>query len=348
MGEYAPFGYDKSKEDKHKLVINAESAKVVRKIFDLNSPLQISYILINEKIPTPSQIMNMEKQTTKWYPEVIRRILQNEMYIGNMVQCKKRKINYKLKTVIDTPKSEWIIVENTHEPIIEKDKFYAVQEILKSKEKTRTKTLDLLLRGLVVCKECGKKMGTTVDCKGNHNRYLRCSSYATAPKQRLCTPHLINYQKLEDAIILQIQEICKQYLDKNKVKQIVDIENQEIDKENKIKKDKNVTIKAIEVLSLQIDKLYEDRLNGLLNNEDFKRLYDKKVNERELKQKHLQELENVTFEKRVVDYEKVMSDFLKKENITSYMLTTLIEKIEIDENKQVTIYYKFSPLNKLS
>ena len=59
-------------------------------------------------------------------------------------------------------------------------------------------------------------------------------------------------------------------------------------------------------------------------------------------------LENVTFEKRVVDYEEVMSDFLKKENITSYMLTTLIEKIEIDENKQVTIYYKFSPLNKLS
>lgn len=352
MGKYAPFGYDKSKEDKHKLVINEECAKVVRKIFNLylegNSPLQISYILINEKIPTPSQIMNMEKQTTKWYPEVIRRILQNEMYIGNMVQCKKRKINYKLKKVIDTPKSEWIIVENTHEPIIEKDKFYAVQEILKSKEKTRTKTLDLLLRGLVVCKECGKKMGTTVDCKGNHNRYLRCSSYATAPKQRLCTPHLINYQKLEDAIILQIQEICKQYLDKNKVKQIVDIENQEIDKETKIRKDKNVTIKAIEVLSLQIDKLYEDRLNGLLNDEDFKRLYDKKVNEKELKQKHLQELENVTFEKRVVDYEKVMSDFLKKENITSYMLTTLIEKIEIDENKQVTIYYKFSPLNKLS
>ena len=352
MGKYAPFGYDKSKEDKHKLVINAECAKIVRKIFDLylegNSPLQISYILINEKIPTPSQIMNMEKQTTKWYPEVIRRILQNEMYIGNMVQCKKRKINYKLKKVIDTPKSEWIIVENTHKPIIEKDKFYAVQEILKSKEKTRTKTLDLLLRGLVVCKECGKKMGTTVDRKGNHNRYLRCSSYATAPKQRLCTPHLINYQKLEDAIIFQIQEICRQYLDKNKVKQIVDIENQEIDKENKIKKDKNVTIKALEVLSLQIDKLYEDRLNGLLNNEDFKRLYDKKVNERELKQKHLQELENVTFEKRVVDYEKVMSDFLKKENITSYMLTTLIEKIEIDENKQVTIYYKFSPLNKLS
>ena len=165
MGKYAPFGYEKSKEDKHKLVINEECAKIVRKVFDLyldgNSPLQISYILINEKIPTPSQIMNMEKQTTKWYPEIIRRILQNEMYIGNMVQCKKNQLQA----------------------------------------------------------------------------------------------------------------------------QIVDIENQEIDKETKIRKDKNVTMKAIEVLSLQIDKLYEDKLNALLDDEDFKRLYDKKVNERELKQK---------------------------------------------------------------
>ena len=92
------------------VVINEEQAKVVRKIFDLflegNSPLQISYILVNEKIPTPSQIMNMQKQTTKWYPEVIRRILKNEMYIGNMVRCKKRKINYKLKQVVDISKSE--------------------------------------------------------------------------------------------------------------------------------------------------------------------------------------------------------------------------------------------------
>ena len=352
MGRYAPFGYDKDPADKHKLIINEECAKIVRKIFDLylagNSALQITYILEKEKIPTPSQIMNMQKQTTKWYPEVIRRILQNEMYIGNMVQCKKRKINYKLKQVIDMPKLDWIVVENTHEPIIEKEKFYSVQQIMKSKEKTRTKTLDLLLRGLVVCKDCGKKMSTTVDNKGNHNRYLRCSSYATAPKQHICTPHIINYQKLEDAVLQEVTEICKQYLDKNKLKQIVDTENQEADKENQIKKEKSVTSKAIEILTSQIDKLYEDKLNGLLNNEDFKRLYDKKVNERELKQKYLQELENVTFERITIDYEKVMSDFLKKENITSYMLTTLIEKIEIDNNKQVTIYYKFSPLNNLS
>ena len=91
MGKYAPLGYEKSREDKHKLVVNEECARIVKQIFDLflegKSPLQISYIMTENKIKTPSQLMNMQKQTTKWYPEVIRRILQNEMYLGNMVQC---------------------------------------------------------------------------------------------------------------------------------------------------------------------------------------------------------------------------------------------------------------------
>lgn len=84
----------------------------------------------------------------------------------------------------------------------------------------------------------------------------------------------------------------------------------------------------------------------MLNEDDFKRLYDKKVSERADKKKKMQELENINIENAVIDYEKVMSDFLKKENITSYMLGNLIEKIEIDNEKKVTIYYKFSPLNE--
>ena len=99
-------------------------------------------------------------------------------------------------------------------------------------------------------------------------------------------------------------------------------------------------------MDIQIEKLYEDKLNGVLNDEDFKRLYNKKVSERTNKQQHLQELENVNVEKVTIDYEKIMSDFLKRENITSYMLGNLIEKIEIDNEKKVTIYYKFSPVNE--
>lgn len=122
----------------------------------------------------------------------------------------------------------------------------------------------------------------------------------------------------------------------------------EQEKLQEISKQKSLLAKSIEVLDFQIEKLYEDKLNGLINNNDFSRMYDKKVKEREESQNKLQELNSIKFEKQTVDYEKIINEFLEKDNITAYMLNSLIEKIEVDNNKQVTIYYKFSDLNKLS
>ena len=99
---------------------------------------------------------------------------------------------------------------------------------------------------------------------------------------------------------------------------------------------------------MQVDNLYEDKLNKVISAEDFERLYNNKINERDEKKKQLVEFENMNFERNIVDYEKIMTEFLKAENITNYMLTSLIDKIEIDDKKQVTINYKFSPLNDLS
>ena len=157
-------------------------------------------------------------------------------------------------------------------------------------------------------------------------------------------------------------------MDKNKVKQIVDIENNSNDKGNKIKKEKSAILKYLEVLDMQIDNLYEDKLNKVISVEDFERLYNNKINVADLqagvytikvnnqiqklvrdeKKKQLAEFENMSFERKIVDYEKIMTEFLKTENITNYMLTSLIDKIEIDNEKQVTINYIFSPLNDLS
>lgn len=95
MGRYAPFGYIKHPNDKHKLIIDEKSASVVREIFDLfiqgKSPLQISYIMTDRKIKTPSQLMNMQQQSSKWRPEVIRKILKNEMYIRKHGSMQEKK-----------------------------------------------------------------------------------------------------------------------------------------------------------------------------------------------------------------------------------------------------------------
>ena len=106
--------------------------------------------------------------------------------------------------------------------------------------------------------------------------YMRCHTYAILPKQMLCTPHNINYQKLENAVIAEIQNICQQYLDKKKMKQIIDIKYEELEKSQEISKQKSLLSKSIEVLDFQIEKLYEDKLNGLINNTDFQECMTKK------------------------------------------------------------------------
>lgn len=350
-GNRTPYGYKRSENDRHKLAIDEEYAQNVRRIFDLylegTSLNQIAYTLNDEHIPTPSQISGTGRNVCAiWKPSSIKHILRNEVYIGNMVQEKCKRINYKLNKRIKNDKSKWIRAENTHEPIIDKEKFYAVQDILDSKSETRVKSRNLLLKGLVVCSDCGKKMGITTH--SSDTVYMRCHTYAILPKQRLCTPHNINYKKLENAVMAEIKNICQQYLDKKKMKQIIDTKYNEQEKLQEISKQKSLLAKSIEVLDFQIEKLYEDKLNGLINNNDFSRMYDKKVKEREETQNKLQELNSIKIEKQTIDYEKIINDFLEKDNITAYMLNSLIEKIEVDNNKQVTIYYKFSDLNKLS
>jgi len=350
-GNRTPYGYKRDENDHHKLVKDEQYAKIVRRIFDLyleGIPLtQISYTFNDKHIPTPSQISGTGRNvSTVWKPSFIKHILKNEVYIGNMVQEKNKRINYKLKKRIKNDKDKWVRVENTHEPIIEKEKFYAVQDILASKSTTRVKSRNWLLKGLVVCSDCGKKMGTTTH--SNDTLYLRCHTYAMLPKQRLCTPHNINYQKLENAVINEVQKICREYLDKKKMKQIIDSELERQKNEQEISMQKSLLAKSIEVLNFQIEKLYEDKLNGLINNDDFSRMYNKKVQERENAQNQLKSLNEFKFDKQTVDYEKIINEFLEKDNITPYMLNSLIEKIEVDNNKQVTIYYKFSDLNKLS
>lgn len=115
-------------------------------------------------IPTPSQYAishgaKVTKVSTHWADPRIREILLNEVYIGNMVQGRMKKINYKSKKNIRLPKDEWKVVENTHEPIIDKITFLKAREMIEVRKQTRVKTHDYLLKGLVYCHECGRKVG---------------------------------------------------------------------------------------------------------------------------------------------------------------------------------------------
>ena len=133
VGSIAPYGYKKSQEDKHKLAINVQEARIVKKIYEEYSTgktvLEIIKWLQNNKIPSPNNSSNNGEIRYEWREETIKKILANKVYLGHTEYGKRINLSYKSKKRKYIPKEEWKIFYNTHEPIISKELFDKVQRI---------------------------------------------------------------------------------------------------------------------------------------------------------------------------------------------------------------------------
>lgn len=141
LGNYAPYGYEKDFKDRHRLVILEGEARVVREIAKLYlsglSCKKIAEKLTLENIPTPSQEKQKRgqdlgrKPCNHWGAGTVRKILMNPVYIGHMIQGKEQKISYKSKKTAEVPKEKWVVVKNTHAPILSEKTFEKIQKKLK-------------------------------------------------------------------------------------------------------------------------------------------------------------------------------------------------------------------------
>ena len=365
VGAYAPFGYNKSEIDKHKLVINEEEANIVRRIFNMfangYSLSNICDTLTKEKVPTPSISKNMNMGQTNlhygvWSTRTVNDILKSPNYIGNLTQCKQKKISYKSKKRIHNRKDNWVIVENAIPRIIEDDLFFLVQDMFKS-NKNRGKrngiTDKLLLRGLIYCKECGHTFGFRAQEQntkkyGNVKRiYGNCNYWSKRKKQNVCTPHSVKYNEIEDTVICELRNMCQKYIDYNSLES-------SLKKVNKIqiKKDKcNVEILKLEnlnkVLNKKIDACYNDKLEGNITLDMYKRAYNNFINEIKENENKINEYKKELYniennngldEKNFI---KKIKEFLELKNPSRNLIASLIDRIEITEDKNIDIYYKF-------
>lgn len=196
IGGFGPYGYICS-EDKSKLVIDPEAAEVVRKIFkwklDGLGTTIICRMLVNEGISPPGKykyekgIFKSEKYANMkyWSPSAVSKILSNEMYIGNMVQGKTKRSLYNNLPFKNVDKENWIIVENTHEPIISKEDFYAVQDMLENaahKPRVRqTHKKENMFKRKVFCGDCGHSMARMVANGKNTSNYFACRHHLLYP-----------------------------------------------------------------------------------------------------------------------------------------------------------------------
>ena len=248
---------------------------------------QIAARLNEEHVPTPATYANLPvanpgPYTGLWSSERISDMLQNETYIGNMVQGRSRKINYKTKKCIRQQPKDWVVVEGTHEPLIDRETFDKVRRLVDSRKHTRSRTYDFLLKGLIFCHECGYPLAVLnrKNAKGEDVLYFVCRTYQRFTKAGVCTCHSIKEQMVTQAVVEKIQEVCRRYLHPE---QLLPIAQQEIAKaQAEAEHEKEVAaLKAkVENLSTHFEQVYMDKLSGLLDEADFQRVYRKVKTER--------------------------------------------------------------------
>jgi len=210
IGTSATYGYLKNPKDKHKLIIDEEASKNVIKIFndiiEGKTASEIANELNSNNVLTPASYKiknNNIEVDKKWNVKMINVILQNRVYTGDLIQGKKKVESYRTHKLITTNKDEWIIVENNHEPIISKEEFDEVQEILnKNKSARSNKEKDLFYRFLK-CSDCGESF--TLRRVKNYE-YYHCTSYV---RNESCTSHSIRKDKLVELVIEEINKKFK-------------------------------------------------------------------------------------------------------------------------------------------
>ena len=261
------------------------------------------------------------------------------------MQNKRSRISYKNRKLRSNPQEQWNIVENTHEPIIEKQLFNKVQKMVMVQRYNRNeKKHKFLLDGLLFCYECKHKIG--VRTRKNGKLDMVCNNYRRNSKLGLCTSHGFSYETLEKSIIQCIKELLLA-IDSKKVE--LNIKN------NRTKYDYGKMLKQLQteinLIKNNIDKMYVDKLNNKISEEMYERLFNKLIAEVNQKEKEYNELKNKKEDTKQNDskeIEKIVKKFLKLEKPTPEIMKVIINKIEIHQDKQVDIIFNFKNLQSIS
>ena len=368
LGVTAPYGYQKDPNNKFHLVINEKEAEVVKRVFRLylegNGLTKIAQILTKDGVPVPGESRNIGKTRktalySSWKQTTIRRLLDNRVYLGELVQFKRRKINYKSKRRITVPEEERYICKGTHEAIIDEEDFNTVQNILKKNKSFKGTKHDYLFKGLLYCAECGARLNITYSNyalkKYGEYRYTTiCYSYSRLYSD-ICTRHSNSIPELEEVLIKHIKEVCSRYINENLQDELISMAKKQRQLELKqISNEKRLETleQKIADIGLYIKNLYMDKVKGVVSENDYISLVSDFTKDRDNLIKEKEELITIiNNQKPQIDetakIEKLTKEFISLEKPTKQLLNELIEKITISENKEINIYFKFNELNEM-
>ena len=366
MGGNAPYGYKRNLPyDKHELIIDEEQAEIVKRIYDMFiSGLGIKKIadtLTDDNIPIPSIQKNLNRGVKSsvygvWQQTTIGDILTNPTYKGDLTQCREYKVSYKSKKRRKNNKDNWIVAKGACPAIIDEETFELVQSMY-SKNKNRTEnSKEFLLRGFLICKECGHTISigqTNWTCNGvkKSKNICYCNYYKKFSRYNVCSPHKLDYNELEKEILKDIKQKCKKYLKTSNFEELLKNNDKmtkiQLDLEKQLAKVKNDIVQHKNYK----DMVYKDKLKGLIDEEMFKRQINNLVNETISLQKKANEIETklYTIKNKVANkenerYTTIIKEYLALKKPSKKLLSSLIDKIVIDEEQNVNICYKIKPL----
>lgn len=362
IGAFPSYGYIKDSKDKHKLIIDESVADIIRKIFEWNVNEGLGKIAICHRLndlgilnPTGHKKLELgqnynnygiQDNTYTWTPSTVRNILNNEVYIGNTVQGKRRTKSYKVHKVEQVPKEEWVRVENTHEPIIDKEIFEKSQELSRRDTKVSQKTNELSIwAGFLKCADCKRAMNkkSSTNKSGNKYEYYICSTYRRK-SNKLCTKHSIKVKNLEKAVLKAINLNIDLLIDTEEIVQQINsvgrmnarpqiIDNMIIEKQSGISKISNFK-----------RSLYEDWKNENITREEYIQYKQKYENDIVRLKKNIEMLENEKQKYQNLSYNEWIERFKEQKGIKELsrdIMMELIDCIYVEESGDIKIKFKF-------
>ncbi|HWR28688.1 MAG TPA: recombinase family protein [Negativicutes bacterium] len=359
-GCVAAYGYLKA--DGGKLVIDEETAPAVRNIFkwarDGMGDMRIAQRLNELGIPSPSRyrytkgILKSERYANMryWYKSAIRRILVNPVYLGHMVQG-KTKSDLWVNGGVNMPQEQWVKIKHTHDPLVDEETFLAVRQMKRERqylvENRWTPQESGILQGLVFCGDCKRSMKRRKMPKANGTAfyYFTCATYEDVSKKD-CIKKRVNEQELLDVLYTAIRKQIDLAVDTQRLVSKLNTRKSFSQRQNALAAEITETKKKLSRLSMLRSCLYEDYRAKLLDEAEY--LFTKSKYEKD-EDGLCSRLDELSQQKVRLDTMRIpqnpwltaLEKWRQNKTITREMAAELIERIEIFNDKTVSICFRF-------
>lgn len=351
IGAFASYGYQKDPNNHNRLLIDPTAAPIVQRIFSLFEQgvgkNKIAKLLNAEQIPCPSEYKrlmgeryhngNRLSNTIYWTYATVHRILQNEMYIGNMEQGRDLRLSMHGQAKRKR-KTDWLIVQNTHDPIISQEQWRRVQTILAMNARTPQFEAHVNpFAGYLKCGDCGRSMAKTVRAG---KTFFTCGSYKRYGAAA-CTKHYISANTLEKIILDDLNHMLSGI--KN-LKQLVMQAEREAIKKVYTEGENERLRAALERVQRMKQGVYEDYREKVISKADFMRYRQDYEAQEQVLQTQLKRLdESAALQKSSgVSWGQVLTERGSLLALDRLIVAETVEQIRVFEGSTIEVTYLFS------